>query len=107
MDCGYESLQQIHDAVGFQVWERDLDRAIPLMRKAMRIPLRNPRTYEDFVIPVEVLVDEAAHRLLKAQADLEEGIRTGNDKLVGSAQDRMIQKNPNWGDAKVFTRDLK
>lgn len=54
---GYESLMQIHDAVVFQVFERDLDKALPLINKALRVPLTNPRTYEDFTIPVEINAD--------------------------------------------------
>jgi uracil-DNA glycosylase family 4 len=57
LDCGYESLMQIHDAVVFQCWERDLDRVLPLVNKGLRVPLTNPRTYEDFTIPVEINAD--------------------------------------------------
>jgi uracil-DNA glycosylase family 4 len=56
-EYGYESLMQIHDAIAGQVWEKDVDKALPLIKRAMEIPLRNPRTYEDFVIPAEVLAD--------------------------------------------------
>lgn len=80
-DCGFELLQQIHDAVGFQCWERDIDRVVPLLRRALSIPLRNPHTREDFRIPVEVLVDlDPEHiRLHKS----------------------------NWGDSKVYKKDLE
>ena len=80
-DCGFESLQQIHDAVGFQCWERDVERVVPLVRRALQIPLTNPRTYEDFTIPVEVLLDLDP-----------EHFRAGKS---------------NWGDAKPYTKDLE
>lgn len=63
LDCGFESLMQIHDAVAFQVWEKDLDRALPLVRAAMLVPLTNPRTYEEFTIPVEINADIDPERL--------------------------------------------
>lgn len=79
-DCGFELLQQIHDAVGFQVWEKDLERAVPLVREAMRVPLVNPRTGETFIIPVEVLADVDPEHLRVSKS--------------------------NWGDCKVYTADL-
>lgn len=54
---GYEALMQIHDAVAFQVNAADVDRACELVTQLMSIPLVNPRTYEEFSIPVEILVD--------------------------------------------------
>lgn len=62
-DCGFEALQQVHDSVGFQVNERDADRALPLIRRALEIPLRNPRTYEDFTIPAELQIDVDPERI--------------------------------------------
>jgi DNA polymerase-1 len=62
-DCGLENLMQIHDAVAGQIYERDIERALPLIRKAMEIPLRNPRTFEDFTIPAEVLADLDPERI--------------------------------------------
>jgi hypothetical protein len=56
-DCGIECLMQIHDAVAGQVNEKDIERALPLIKKAMEFPLRNPRTYEDFVISAEIMAD--------------------------------------------------
>lgn len=53
-EYGYESLLQVHDAVGLQVNERDLDRAVPLIRKLMTIPLTIPKTLQTFAIPVEI-----------------------------------------------------
>lgn len=80
LDCGLETLQQIHDAIGFQVWEKDVDRAVPLIRRAMSVPLTNPRTNSIFRIPVEVLADLDPEHL-------------------------RINKS-NWGDCKPYTRDL-
>lgn len=63
-EYGIECLMQIHDAVAGQVNEKDADRALPLIKRAMEFPLRNPRTYEDFVISAEILADlDAAHIL--------------------------------------------
>lgn len=62
-DCGFEALQQVHDSVGFQVNERDAGRALPLIRRALEIPLRNPNTYEDFVIPAELQIDVDLERI--------------------------------------------
>lgn len=56
-EYGIECLMQIHDAVAGQVNEKDIERALPLIKKAMEFPLRNPRTYEDFVISAEIMAD--------------------------------------------------
>lgn len=56
-EYGYENLMQIHDALAFQCWERDVEHVIPLVRKALSIPLINPRTAETFTIPVEIQAD--------------------------------------------------
>jgi DNA polymerase I-like protein with 3'-5' exonuclease and polymerase domains len=53
---GYEALMQIHDAVGMQVYEKDLERAAWLIERLMTVPLTVPKTLETFVIPVEVAV---------------------------------------------------
>ena len=63
LDCGMEALLQVHDMVGGQVNERDADRAMPLIRRALEIPLRNPRTYEDFTIPAELQIDVDPERI--------------------------------------------
>lgn len=61
-EYGLECLMQIHDAVAGQVNEKDAERALPLIKRAMEFPLRNPRTYEDFIITAEVLADlDPAH----------------------------------------------
>ena len=80
-EYGYESLQQIHDAVGFQCYEKDIKRVAPLIRRALSIPLRNPKTYEDFTIRAEIAVDIDP-----------EHIRIGKS---------------NWGDAEEYTEDLE
>lgn len=53
---GYQALMQVHDAVGFQIYEKDLPRAVELTTKLMTIPLTVPKTLETFAIPVEVAV---------------------------------------------------
>lgn len=53
---GVEPLLQVHDAIGFQYDPRVEDRVLPLVRQLMRVPLRSPKTYEEFTIPVEVAV---------------------------------------------------
>lgn len=55
-DCEYQSLMQVHDAVGFQVLEKELDRAVPLIEKLMTVPLTIPKTLETFAIPVEIAI---------------------------------------------------
>jgi uracil-DNA glycosylase family 4 len=56
MEYGYRSLMQVHDAVGFEVNERHVEQAVPLIERLMSIPLTVPKTLETFVIPVEVAV---------------------------------------------------
>lgn len=63
LDCGFEALQQVHDSVGWQLNERDADRALPLIRKALEVPLRNPNTYEDFTILAELQIDVDPERI--------------------------------------------
>lgn len=79
-DCGYEGLMQIHDAIAFQCFERDVERVTGLIRRALSIPILNPRTYETFTIPVEIAVDLDPEHL----------------KAMKS----------NWGDAKVIKPQL-
>jgi len=55
-EYGYESLMQVHDAVGFQINERDAERALWLVERLMTIPLTIPKTLETFSIPVEIAV---------------------------------------------------
>lgn len=79
-ECGFELLQQVHDAVGFQVNANAAERAAPLIRRALSVPLTNPKTYEDFTIPVEILMDlDPTH------------VREGRS---------------NWGDTKPYVGDL-
>jgi uracil-DNA glycosylase family 4 len=68
-DCGIECLMQIHDAVAGQVNEKDADRAFPLIKKAMEFPLRNPRTYEDFIISAEILADLDYNHILENKSN--------------------------------------
>jgi uracil-DNA glycosylase family 4 len=75
-EYGFEALQQVHDSVGFQCWEKDAERVFPLVRRALSIPLTNPRTYEEFTIAVEI------------QADLD--------------PERFAAGKSNWGDCKVW-----
>lgn len=80
-DCGFDLLQQIHDAVGFQCKATEAERVVRLLRRAMSIPLVAPKTREVFRIPVEVLLD------------------------IDPA--RVAQSKSNWGDCKVYTDDLR
>lgn len=57
-EYGLQSLLQIHDAVGMQVYEKDIDKALPLIGRLMSIPLTVPKTLQTFVIPVEIAVGE-------------------------------------------------
>ncbi len=52
-DWGFEMLQQVHDAVGFQYDLEFEDEIIWGVSKLMEIQLQNPRTLEPFIIPVE------------------------------------------------------
>lgn len=79
-DCGFELLQQIHDAVGFQIDEDKADRAAPLIRRAMAVPLTVPRTGAQFTIPVEIMLDLDPEHLREGRS--------------------------NWGDVKPYTKDL-
>jgi uracil-DNA glycosylase family 4 len=56
LEYGYRSLMQVHDAVGFEVNEKDMDKALPIISRLMSIPLTVPKTLENFVIPVEIAV---------------------------------------------------
>jgi len=76
LECGYEGLMQIHDAVAFQVYESHAKRAAALIREALLVPLTNPRTGEDFTIPVEVSLDLDPEHIREWKS--------------------------NWGDCKVF-----
>ena len=53
---GFEILQQIHDAVGFQYYEKYEDQVLTSLRELMRVPLYVPKTGEEFEIPVEIQV---------------------------------------------------
>lgn len=55
-EYGYRTLMQVHDAVGFEVNEKDAEKALPLVERLMSIPLTAPKTLETFTIPVEILV---------------------------------------------------
>lgn len=68
-EYGFEGLMQIHDAVAGQINEKDAERALPLIQRAMQIPLRNPRTYEDFIIPAEIMADMDAARILEGKSN--------------------------------------
>jgi uracil-DNA glycosylase family 4 len=56
VDGGFEILQQIHDAVGFQYYEEKEEQVLHAIRELMRVPLYVPRTQEEFEIPVEIQV---------------------------------------------------
>lgn len=84
-EYGYENLMQIHDALAFQCWEKDVEKVLPLVRKALSIPLVNPRTMEIFTIPVEI------------QADLDPAHFGPNEN--GTIDGRAWRSN--WGDCAV------
>lgn len=56
LELGFEMLLQVHDAIGFQYPERNRDLIMPLVRRALAVPLVNPRNRETFTIPVEILI---------------------------------------------------
>jgi DNA polymerase I-like protein with 3'-5' exonuclease and polymerase domains len=53
-DWGFQMLNQVHDAIGFQFKPEYRFQVAAALRKLMAFNLRNPKTLEDFVIPVEV-----------------------------------------------------
>lgn len=56
-ELGFQKLIQVHDAIGFQVPEKNADKALPLLPKLMAIPLIIKRKGLDpytLVIPVEI-----------------------------------------------------
>ncbi|HEY6020899.1 MAG TPA: DNA polymerase [Candidatus Paceibacterota bacterium] len=53
---GFQILNQVHDAIGFQFRPENKTRILTILRKLMTIPLTSPKTYEDFSIPVEIAV---------------------------------------------------
>lgn len=54
-DWGFEMLNQVHDAIGFQFLPEHEYNVASTLRKLMSFTLQNPKTYEDFSIAVEVL----------------------------------------------------
>lgn len=56
---GVECLLQVHDAIGGQVNERDVEPAMRRMKELMSIPLHSDTTGEDFIIPVDIAVGES------------------------------------------------
>jgi uracil-DNA glycosylase len=56
VDGGFEMLQQIHDAIGFQYYEEHEEPVLNAIKELMRVPLINPRDSEEFEIPVEIQV---------------------------------------------------
>jgi len=56
---GVECLLQVHDAIGGQVNERDVEPAMRRMKELMHIPLHSDTTGEDFAIPVDIAVGES------------------------------------------------
>lgn len=55
-DWGFEVLNQVHDAVGHQYWSQYRFEVNSSLRKLLAFRLQNPKTYEDFIVPVETLV---------------------------------------------------
>jgi len=53
---GVECLLQVHDAIGGQVNERDVEPAMRRMKELMSIPLHSDTTGQDFIIPVDIAV---------------------------------------------------
>lgn len=53
-ELGFEILNQVHDSIGFQYRPENEDRVLTIVRKLLAIPLTSPKTYEDFIIPVEI-----------------------------------------------------
>lgn len=66
---GFSILNQVHDAIGFQYdpqCERDV---LSALRRLMSIPLVAPKTYEDFIIPVEIAIGESWGEVQKWDED--------------------------------------
>lgn len=57
-DCGFELLMNVHDAVAFQFDQDKGEVVLPIVEQLMSVPLTNPRTGEDFIIPIEIAVGE-------------------------------------------------
>jgi DNA polymerase-1 len=53
-DLGVDLLVQVHDAIGGQVPEANVERAMRRMQELMRVDLVVPKTGEEFHIPVEI-----------------------------------------------------
>lgn len=53
---GVQCLLQVHDSVVFQYEKEKRNDVLPLVRKLLSVPLRSPKTYEEFTIAVEMAV---------------------------------------------------
>lgn len=52
-DWGFEALQQIHDAIGFQFDPQYKPEVCDAVASLMTVRVKNPKTHEEFIIPVE------------------------------------------------------
>jgi DNA polymerase I-like protein with 3'-5' exonuclease and polymerase domains/uracil-DNA glycosylase len=58
-DLGIQPLLQVHDAIGGQIPEANVEAAQTLLGRLMSIPIPNPRTGENILIPVELAVGDS------------------------------------------------
>ena len=53
---GLQVLMNVHDAIGFQYPPENRELVLERIESLMAIPIRNPKTDQDFVIPVEIQI---------------------------------------------------
>ena len=69
-DWGWEMLNQVHDAIGYQYDTEYAYEVNSAMRRLMSFQLQSPKSYEDFVIPVEVAIGASWGTVEKWELDL-------------------------------------
>lgn len=56
IECGFELLLNVHDAIGFQYPEKMRDQVLPRVKQLMAIPLAIPNTDRILEIPIEMAI---------------------------------------------------
>lgn len=69
-DWGFEALNQVHDAIGYQYNIEHRFEVNSSLRKLLAFRLQNPKTYEEFIVPVEVLIGPNWGDVKKWEEDL-------------------------------------
>ncbi len=69
-DWGWEMLLQVHDAIGYQYDTEYTYEVNSAMRKLMSFRLQSPKSYEDFIIPVEVAIGPSWGGVEKWEKDI-------------------------------------